>query len=174
MPPRDLLNEKISRRSTKMVGKREHYEAQGKGLIGKKQPSKEHSFPVVKVDKKSGAVVYRDEEQLFFDQRGLGSSLFFKITKKLLHKKQNYAKFNIKGGEFMIKQISLRSPKSIIGTYKANLYEKIRNKKVEDELYKRYIMNAIREAEEDIANGGRTYTLEEWQELMRSEYNAEI
>lgn len=74
----------------------------------------------------------------------------------------------------MIKQISIRSPKSIIGTFRANLCEKIRNKKVEDELYKRYVMNAIREAEEDIANGGRTYTLEEYKERMRQLYGAEV
>lgn len=45
-----------------MVGKKERYEAQGKGLVGKKEPSKEHKHPFVKVDKKTGAVAYRDEK----------------------------------------------------------------------------------------------------------------
>lgn len=74
----------------------------------------------------------------------------------------------------MLKQITLKSPKSIIGTFKAKLYEHIQNKKIGDEMYKRYVMNAIREAEEHIANGGKTYTLEEWQEMMRRRYNAKI
>ena len=46
--------------------------------------------------------------------------------------------------------------------------------KIEDEIYMRYVMNAIREAEEDIANGGKTYTLEEYQEIMRERYGADI
>lgn len=74
----------------------------------------------------------------------------------------------------MIKQISLKNPRSLIGTFKINLFQKIKNKRLADEAYKRYVMNAIKEAEDDIANGGKTYTLEEWQELMRRRYNAEI
>lgn len=74
----------------------------------------------------------------------------------------------------MLKQITLKSPKSILGTFKANLYEHIQNKKIGDEMYKRYVMNAIREAEEHIANGGKTYTLEEYKEMMRSRYGTDI
>lgn len=74
----------------------------------------------------------------------------------------------------MLKQITLKPRTSFIGKFKANLYEQIQNKKIGDELYNRYVMNAIREAEEDIANGGKTYTLEEYRERMRELYGAEI
>lgn len=74
----------------------------------------------------------------------------------------------------MLKQISLKNSKGIIGTFKESIQEKILKKKIEDEMYMKYVKNAIREAEENIANGGKTYTLEEWQELMRREYNADI
>ncbi len=37
-------------------------------------------------------------------------------------------------------------------------------------MYKEYIMNAIKEGEEYLANGGKTYTLEEFEEEMDKEY----
>lgn len=74
----------------------------------------------------------------------------------------------------MLKQMSLKSYKSIIGTFKENFQEKMLKKKIEDELYMQYIKNAIQEAEAYLANGGETYTLEEWQELMREKYGADI
>ena len=74
----------------------------------------------------------------------------------------------------MLKQISLKNSGSLIGTFKARIYQKIRYKKLGDEMYMQYIKDAIREAEEDIANGGKTYTLEEWQQLMREKYGADI
>ena len=74
----------------------------------------------------------------------------------------------------MLKQIYLKSYKSIIGTFKENFQEKMLKKKIEDELYMQYIKNAIQEAEAYLANGGETYTLEEWQELMREKYGADI
>lgn len=80
----------------------------------------------------------------------------------------------ILGGDDMLKQIYLKSYKSIIGTFKENFQEKMLKKKIEDELYMQYIKNAIQEAEAYLANGGETYTLEEWQELMREKYGADI
>lgn len=74
----------------------------------------------------------------------------------------------------MLKQISLKSCKSLIGTFKESINERILKKKIGDELYNQYIMNAIKEAEEDIANGGKTYTLEEYKERMKKLYGAEI
>lgn len=74
----------------------------------------------------------------------------------------------------MLRQVSLKSCKSIIGTFKENFQGNILKRKIEDELYKQYIKNAIQEAEEYLANGGETYTLEEWQELMREKYGADI
>lgn len=74
----------------------------------------------------------------------------------------------------MLKQMYLKSYKSIIGTFKENFQEKMLKKKIEDELYMQYIKNAIQEAEAYLANGGETYTLEEWQELMREKYGADI
>lgn len=80
----------------------------------------------------------------------------------------------ILGGDDMLKQMYLKSYKSIIGTFKENFQEKMLKKKIEDELYMQYIKNAIQEAEAYLANGGETYTLEEWQELMREKYGADI
>lgn len=80
----------------------------------------------------------------------------------------------ILGGDDMLKQMYLKSYKSIIGTFKENFQEKMLKKKIEDELYMQYIKNSIQEAEAYLANGGETYTLEEWQELMREKYGADI
>ncbi len=74
----------------------------------------------------------------------------------------------------MVKQISLRNNKSMVGTFKDKIQEKMLKKKIEDEIYMQYVKNAIREAEEHLANGAKTYTLEEWQEEMRRRYNANI
>jgi len=73
----------------------------------------------------------------------------------------------------MVKQISMKNSKNIIGTFKANIYDKMK-KKLEDKLYMQYIMKAIEEAEHDIENGGKTYTLEEWQAKMRRDYEVDI
>lgn len=74
----------------------------------------------------------------------------------------------------MIKQVSLKNYKSIFGVFKENLQEKKLRKKIGDELYMQYIKNAIREAEEHLANGGKTYTLEEYRERLRKLYGANI
>lgn len=74
----------------------------------------------------------------------------------------------------MIKQLSIGSTKNIFKTYKANILKKIQLKKKGDEMYKSYIMNAIREAEEDIANGGKTYTLEESKKRMEQLYGIKL
>ena len=74
----------------------------------------------------------------------------------------------------MLMPISVKSYKNIVGAFKESIQEKLLKKKIEDELYMQYVKSAIREAEEDIASGGKTYTLEEWEELMRREFNAEF
>ncbi len=74
----------------------------------------------------------------------------------------------------MLKQVSLKNYKSIVGTFKESIGEKILKKKLGDELYMQYVKNAIREAEEHLANGGKTYTLEEYRERLRRLYNANI
>lgn len=74
----------------------------------------------------------------------------------------------------MIKQISLKRYKSIFGIFKENIQEKRLKKKIGDELYMQYIKNAIREAEEHLANGGKTYTLEEYRERLKELYGANI
>ena len=71
----------------------------------------------------------------------------------------------------MLKQLSINSSKGIFKTYKANILKKIELKKKGDEMYREYIMNAIREAEEDLANGGKTYTWEEFEEEMEKIYS---
>ncbi len=74
----------------------------------------------------------------------------------------------------MLKQVSLKSYKSIFGIFKENIQEKRLKKKIGDELYMQYIKNAIREAEEHLANGGKTYTLEEYRERLKELYGANI
>ena len=74
----------------------------------------------------------------------------------------------------MLKQVSLKSYKSIFGVFNENIQEKRLRKKIGDELYMQYIKNAIREAEEDIANGGKVYTLEEYRERIRELYGANV
>ena len=37
-----------------------------------------------------------------------------------------------------------------------------------------YVKNAIKEAEEHLANGGETYTLEEYRERLKNLYGANI
>lgn len=69
----------------------------------------------------------------------------------------------------MLKQISLKNSKKVTGIFKTNL-----NKQLVDEMYKQYVINAIKEAEEDIANGGKTYTLEEYRERMKQLYRADL
>lgn len=44
----------------------------------------------------------------------------------------------------------------------------------EDEALERYMIKLIDEAEEHLANGGGTITLEEWQEEIKREYNIAI
>ena len=68
----------------------------------------------------------------------------------------------------------LKKAKGMFMMFKENVQTKRLKKKIEDELYMKYIKEAIREAEEDIANGGKTYTLEEYRELMRERYGADI
>ena len=43
-----------------------------------------------------------------------------------------------------------------------------------EEALERYMVKLIDEAEEYLANGGETITLEEWQEYIREEYNIAI
>lgn len=88
----------------------------------------------------------------------------------ILHKFGECDKVNEKGGNSMLKQLSISNAKGIFKTYKANILKKMELKKKQDEMYKSYIMNAIREAEEDIENGGTTYTLKEFEEEMEKLY----
>lgn len=74
----------------------------------------------------------------------------------------------------MLKQLSINSTKGIFKTYKANILKKIELKKKGDEMYREYIMNAIREAEEDLANGGKTYTLEESKKRIEQLYGIKL
>lgn len=74
----------------------------------------------------------------------------------------------------MLKQVSLKSCKNIVGTFKEGINEKILKKKIEDKLYIQYVIDAIKEAEENIAKGGKTYTLEEYRERMKELYGAEL
>ncbi len=74
----------------------------------------------------------------------------------------------------MLKQVSLKSYKSIFGIFKENIQEKRLKKKIGDELYMQYIKNAIREAEEHLENGEKTYTLEEYRERLKELYGANI
>lgn len=74
----------------------------------------------------------------------------------------------------MLKEISLKNYKNMVGTFKESIQEKILKKKIGDELYMQYVKNAIREAEEDIANGGKLYTLEEYRERIRKLYEADV
>ena len=74
----------------------------------------------------------------------------------------------------MLKQISLKNCKSLIGSFKESINERIPKKKIGDELYNQYVMNAIKEAEENLTNGGKTYTLEEYKERMKKLYGTEI
>lgn len=71
----------------------------------------------------------------------------------------------------MLKQLSINNPKGVFKAYKANILRKIQLKKKGDEMYREYIMNSIREAEEYLANGGKTYTLEEFEEEMEKMYD---
>lgn len=68
----------------------------------------------------------------------------------------------------------LKKAKKMLFVFKENVKDKRLRKKIGDELYMQYIKNAIREAEEDIANGGKTYTLEEYREIMRERYGVDI
>ncbi len=74
----------------------------------------------------------------------------------------------------MLRQLSINSSKGIFKTYKANILKKIELKRKGDEMYKEYIMNAIREGEEYLANGGKTYTLEEYKKEMERLYGIKI
>lgn len=77
-------------------------------------------------------------------------------------------------GDQRLKNILIKKLINIVKSYKECANKKMLKRKIEDEIYMRYVMNAIREAEEDIANGGKTYTLEEYQEIMRERYGADI
>lgn len=74
----------------------------------------------------------------------------------------------------MIKQITLKNSKNIARIFKDKIQEKMLKKRIEDEMYMQYVKNAIKEAEEHIANGGKTYTLEEYRERIRDRYGAKI
>lgn len=74
----------------------------------------------------------------------------------------------------MLKQVSLKSYKNAVGIFKEDIHNKILKKKMEDQLYTQYVMSAIKEAEKNIKNGGKTYTLEEYRERMRKLYGAEV
>ncbi len=74
----------------------------------------------------------------------------------------------------MIKQTTLRKNKNIVGVFKDKISKKILKKKIEDEMYMQYVKNAIQKAEEGIANGEKTYSLEEYRERLRQKYGAQI
>ena len=51
------------------------------------------------------------------------------------------------------------------------LKENFTHKITEEEALNRYMNLLINEAEEDLRNGGKTITLEQWREHMRRDYN---
>lgn len=74
----------------------------------------------------------------------------------------------------MLKQLSINNSKNVLKTYKANILKKIELKKRGDVMYKEYITNAIKEGEEYLANGGKTYTLEESKKRMEQLYGIKL
>lgn len=74
----------------------------------------------------------------------------------------------------MLKQLSINNSKNVFKTCKANILKRIELKKKGDVMYKENITNAIKEGEEYLANGGKTYTLEEskkeWSNYMVLKY----
>ena len=66
----------------------------------------------------------------------------------------------------MQRVINLKISKNPIRTFKAKIYEKMMLYKKMNEEYDDYIYNAIMEAEESLARGERTYTLEEFEQIM--------
>lgn len=74
----------------------------------------------------------------------------------------------------MLKQLSINNSKSVFKTYKANILKKIELKKRGDVMYREYIMNAIKEGEEYLVNGGKTYTLEESKKRMEQLYGIKL
>ncbi len=74
----------------------------------------------------------------------------------------------------MIKQLYISDTKNVFKTYKASILKKIKLKKKGNEMYREYIMNAIKEGEEYLANGGKTYTLEESKKRMEQLYGIKL
>lgn len=70
----------------------------------------------------------------------------------------------------MIKNVYICNTKNRFKTYNVNILEKIKTRKREKEMNNNYIMEVIKEAEEDLANGRKTYTLEEFEERMEQIY----
>ena len=68
----------------------------------------------------------------------------------------------------MQRVINFKISKNPIKTFKAKIYDKIMLYKKMNEEYDNYIYNAIMEAEESLARGERTYTLEELEQIMDS------
>ena len=66
----------------------------------------------------------------------------------------------------MQRVINFKITKNPIKTFKAKIYNKIMLYKKMNEEYDNYIYNAIMEAEESLARGERTYTLEEFEQIM--------
>lgn len=74
----------------------------------------------------------------------------------------------------MLKQLSINNSKNVFKTCKANILKRIELKKKGDVMYKENITNAIKEGEEYLANGGKTYTLEESKKRMEQLYGIKI
>ena len=55
-----------------------------------------------------------------------------------------------------------------------NIKAKFTHKITEEEALERYMIQLIEEAEEDLKNGGRTITLEEWRKELIKEYNVSL
>lgn len=53
----------------------------------------------------------------------------------------------------------------------SNMKAKFTHTITQEEALERYMNKLIDEAEEDLKNGGSTFTLEEWKEHMRRDYN---
>lgn len=75
----------------------------------------------------------------------------------------------MKGEIKMQRTINYKFSKNPIKTFKAKIYDKIMLYKQMNEEYDNYIYNAIMEAEESLARGERTHTLEELEKIWDEE-----
>lgn len=67
----------------------------------------------------------------------------------------------------MIKTIGLKLNRNRISSLKSKIYGSIITRKRLNTEYDKYVYNAIMEAEESLANGEKTYTLDEWKTITK-------